>query len=911
MRSPGAAAFLTAALLLSASAAQAGGPLLMCSGSTPYRWGSSPQYFTDGGGAGPVFTLAEANALTDFGFAAWNGISTSTFAASNGGTMAAAYGVAADITAANAGSVIGANNGGGFNVVYDADGSIIEDFFGAPPGVLGIGTPEFAAGCTIVEGYVVLNLAAVDANDAKTPGNSEFGGVFTHEFGHAINLAHSKVNGDITFFGSATAPTGCASLGTPGFTHLETMYPFICVSPNCTGRFQATPNRDDAVSLSNLYPAAGWPAAEGIIAGTVFGINGSSPVSGVNVIARNVANPFGDAVSFITGDFIAPRPSAGTAFGNYFLRGLTPGASYVVFVDQLPAPNAGQGAFSVPGLVPLPGGGEEYWNGANESRIGAGPCADDRCASTSIVVSAGNVDTANIIFNDPGFDQCLPTATPTTPPAATATPTSTPTFTPTQTPTSTPTQTPTFSLTSTPTETPTATMTPTMTLTATPTETPTVTPTATPSESPTSTPTATPTETATTTPTQTPTFTATFTPTQTATETPTESPTPTLSQTPTETPTDSPTVSPTASPTATPSTTPTATPTYTPTVTQSPTETPTFAVLDSFNLYKVKPARRDAFGAALVTKLPAPWVVLLDDAWLDDLAADDPENFEIRKVEGFLRASVLGGETNPASPELSYVRYQIRNGREGVGEPSASGSFPRPVKHLRRIWQLENDFGTIEVESRKAVGFLLPAAASVAPALAPIAPATASHFTCYQVRATKSVTQQTPEKSPGSGVGKFDDKRQTFVADDFADCALNAAGATSFAATAVAGKCLVAITKVVTLCSPATLAPVEPPRQTEAQAVAPVPATTDRALLCYATRLATRFTDPQAAAVVGAVPGVSLSPRQNKHARLRVSTGNALQLALTSGFPVPTLAESDKLIQVCLPTTVTSVGPPL
>lgn len=880
-----------AVVLTLAGPAFAGGPLLMCGSTTPYAWGANPQYFTDGGGAGPVLTLAQADALTDFAFAAWNNVPTSTFSASDGGTMAARYGVAADITAANAGTVIGVANGDGFNIVYDADGSIITDVFGAPPGVLGIASPEFARGCTLSEAYAVINLAAVDAGDARTPGQSEFGGVFTHEFGHALNLGHSKVNGDIIFFGGSSAPTGCSSLGSPGYTHLETMYPFICATPGCTGRFQATPNRDDEVALSNLYPAAGWPGSFHTVSGRILGTDGTTEVSGVNVIVRNQANPFGDAVSFISGDFVGPRPAAGSARGGFFLRGLTPGASYVIFADGMPADGAGQGAYSVPVLSPLPGAGEEYWNGAGESRFGAGSCGDDRCAATAIGATAGGTTTADIAFNDAAASlACTPV--PTATPAVTATPTATPTSTGTATPSRTGTATPTATASGTPTSTPTRTRT--FTPSATPEDT------ATPTETPTATFTGT--STATPTPTETPTETATPTATPTATDTPWWP-----SATPTRTPTPSATATftETATPSATATTTNTGTPTATATATA--TATPPFP-LQAFVAYKAKPADRGLDGRALATRLDAPWVIGLDDVCLHDAAPDDPENFEVRKVEGVFVPAALGDASAPDPSAAGFVRFQARQGAESVAA-ALDGIVPRPARHQPRVWQLGNALGTIHVVSTKHSALLVRSGQSVAPAAPPAAPESVTHFLCYKVRPTADVTDQTPESAPGSGVGRFSPVLEAVAADTFDDCAVDSRGSKPFVASAAAGRCVFDLRKVEEICVPVNTLAAEPPRTTAALDFEPGPAATDTALLCYEARLTKRIDDAGVAALLGAEVGTLVDPAQAPHRRRRVRDGNPVQTAPASGVPLPVLVNTVKVEQLCLPTTVFSVSP--
>src|SRR5262249_35756414 len=128
------------------------------------------------------------------------------------------------------------------------------------------------------------------------------------------------------------------------------------------------------------------PASTGVVHGTIRTPSGNA-YTGANVIARNVAAPFGDAISAISGDH--SQGGAG-ADGDYTLAGVPPGASYAPDVDGIVA-----GAFSTPLGTLLPGP-EEYWNGDSESADGK---SDDRCAATPIVPVAGSPTQADVSFN--------------------------------------------------------------------------------------------------------------------------------------------------------------------------------------------------------------------------------------------------------------------------------------------------------------------------------------------------------------------------------------------------------------------------------------------------------------------------------------------------------------------------------
>jgi hypothetical protein len=377
-------------VLLMASNAMALGPLIVFDPgtSTPYAWAGPVAIYTDND---PAFSLtgpvpnADADARVADAAAQWTGVTTASLTAAVAGDFAS-IGIP-DINLGNYGLVLSTDNGGGYHIVYDHDGSIIAALAG--PGVLGFSSPEWAIDGTpdIYESYAVLNGATVDPGDVQA---IWWQGVITHEMGHGLNLAHTQLNGAVGFFGDDTGPAGCVPPygGFPAITQLETMYPFIDPSfLTGSGPAQGTVDMlDDRASLSDIYPDAGWPNGYGTISGTIYLSNGVTEVTGVNVIVRNLADPWGDCSSMLSGAF--SQGDAGPD-GSYAFHGLTPGQSYVVYVDEIVA-----GGFSTPPVL-LPGP-EEFYNGANET---GDADTDDKCQSTGITAVLNGTDVADIIFN--------------------------------------------------------------------------------------------------------------------------------------------------------------------------------------------------------------------------------------------------------------------------------------------------------------------------------------------------------------------------------------------------------------------------------------------------------------------------------------------------------------------------------
>ena len=379
----------------------AGGPLYVVPANgtmKPARWEGTVKVYTDRGDLGAV-DHATANKLVASALAEWSSVPTSSFRAQVAGELAN------DITGANAGQVIGASNGGGIQVIYDHDGSVISDFFGAGFGVLGIATPEYLAaeGSTqIVEGWMIIGGQPDWYNDST---GAPISGVVTHELGHAINLAHTQTNGfyarnkPIPEWGLPPGPDqagpdqcGHVVADYPTPDQVETMYPFIDPFPDSisyNSPQMATVNvADDIAALSSLYPAQGYRARTGTIKGRIVAKDGTSQLTGINVIARRTDDPF-DAISRISGDltqgWLGPD-------GRFEMTGLTPGASYLVYIDEL-----GAGGFSTPKAILL--GPEEYWD-SGESRDAT---QDDACVSTPITLAAGEVREIEIAIN--GIDR--------------------------------------------------------------------------------------------------------------------------------------------------------------------------------------------------------------------------------------------------------------------------------------------------------------------------------------------------------------------------------------------------------------------------------------------------------------------------------------------------------------------------
>jgi hypothetical protein len=380
-----------AAPLFGITAAHAAGPLANCDDGVPFLWPNGGQNITwnaDQGGLG-LLTKAEADNFVATSFSRWQDVTSATISYTQGANLAV------DVDETNFEPFLDAAAPDGLSaIVYDNTGAIFEILFGPDSGVLGFAGPEWGdvTNCTITEGLSFLNGPEFSPADPLTALS-----IMVHEFGHFSNLAHTQTNGGI-LLGIAvgtpetSGPAPNNTFGAPTVADfvndglLETMYPFF-FGPAFG---EDTLGRDDIISISRLYPEAGHFAATASVGGSIFSSNGTTRLSGVNVIARNVANPFLDAVSALSGDFTdAVDPAVSPVVGTYRFTGLTPGAQYAVYVDEIL-----DGGFSTPPRL-LPGP-EEFASGAAESN------SDTTSTFAPAVAAAGGTATGvNVIFNIP------------------------------------------------------------------------------------------------------------------------------------------------------------------------------------------------------------------------------------------------------------------------------------------------------------------------------------------------------------------------------------------------------------------------------------------------------------------------------------------------------------------------------
>ena len=380
------ALLLAVSVAIFATPALAGGPIAACKPGEPFRWphaGTNIPWNPDQGPLGPL-TNAAAVAQVGAAFNAWKSPSTSI-------SFLQAAALSEDVNVDNFFPYFFPAAPDGLSaIVFDDTGEIFDLLFGPESGILGFAGPEWVDEntCDVLEGVSFLNGASFGVAQEALD-------VMVHEFGHYSGLGHAIVNGQIVL-GDSTGPSPFNTFPVTSLVNLiETMYPFY-FGP--AAGF-ATPHVDDIAAIATLYPSPTFFATTGSITGRILASNGRTPKPGFNVIARNIANPFADAVSGLSGAFTTDLSPDSALAGAYVLNGLTPGARYAIYVDEIL-----EGEFSVePGILPGP---EEFYSGRDESKRRHKDRPDD---FDPVRARAGAlIDDIDIIFNGFTAGELLP-----------------------------------------------------------------------------------------------------------------------------------------------------------------------------------------------------------------------------------------------------------------------------------------------------------------------------------------------------------------------------------------------------------------------------------------------------------------------------------------------------------------------
>lgn len=257
-------------------------------------------------------------------------------------------------------------SGSNLAVFFDPEGS----FFNGNLGILGIASPSlYDSQGNITCAYLLINGPAVTNLDTLKY-------IILHELGHALNLAHSQINGDLT----GTEPK-----------YVPTMFPFIPSNAVLVDALSVPLKLDDQFSFSYLY-APNQLQSAGQITGKIKN-RFDQGVRAVNVICRDEVDD--DATMDVdeTLQNVVSWVSDAELIGNgQYLCGLLPPSAYSVEITPI------ETAINVwdvnPPYIP-----SEFYSGEFES---FDPAIDLLDSKEPMNVGVETIEDIDIVLNEDG-----------------------------------------------------------------------------------------------------------------------------------------------------------------------------------------------------------------------------------------------------------------------------------------------------------------------------------------------------------------------------------------------------------------------------------------------------------------------------------------------------------------------------
>lgn len=209
-------------------------------------------------------------------------------------------------------------------------------------------------------------------------------GIFVHEIGHLLGLAHPSLNQQLLISSVDDIIDPSAYLPS-----MHTSFLF---------RHAVNPHTDDIAGIQTLYPTDDAQIQLGSIRGVILKSDGT-PMTHANVIARNTTDPWCLAYSYISGRRCDASTTSdcelyGKTDGSFSIDSLPPG-SYTIevegFSEELDNYNLSVSPMIIDGDLP---GNAEFWNDGDG-------VDEDPLAFTLIALAAGQIrDDINIKLND-------------------------------------------------------------------------------------------------------------------------------------------------------------------------------------------------------------------------------------------------------------------------------------------------------------------------------------------------------------------------------------------------------------------------------------------------------------------------------------------------------------------------------
>lgn len=312
--------------------AQAIGPRDVASDGSPVKWANGAVYVDVEQDV--LVGSKNVSALIDDALSQWDDLSEADLTITR-------REISADIDGTNvceylyaAPTCTTAEQNNGINpLIIDEDGSIMCQFFCDVSGsraryiYLGFASIALSNATTgvAIKGGAVFNAACLEGelqsgcSAAGITGFSDddFTSFMVHEMGHFLGLDHSQVN-----------KTEAENDDDTDNNLINTMFPTFILG---NGSYFKIPHTDDKAAIAQLYPSTTFTSSTWTLTGNLYNTDGSTQIQCGNIVARNVSNPRGDAISALSGDFA----SAGSADGTFQIVGLTAGASYTLDVESI------------------------------------------------------------------------------------------------------------------------------------------------------------------------------------------------------------------------------------------------------------------------------------------------------------------------------------------------------------------------------------------------------------------------------------------------------------------------------------------------------------------------------------------------------------------------------------------------